>query len=213
MCLFQALFVPNSEQRPTYQYLYLEIDRTNIVEDTLILIRQLEAHELRKPLKVHLKKNFQSHDKELILELTLYAMIRLGLVKIRLCWCLRQIFVSFGFWGKQNFSTHFLFRWNFVEKRQRTLVASPKSFFYSSWGTYLIPSTACLRSSRKPRQFGNYIYEQFWIRVLSSCGLSINGRIHLFTLSNPFGRVLTSQHPRSLHKDVVINGWPFNECF
>jgi hypothetical protein len=49
---FQALFVPSVGQNPTHQYLYLEVDRASIVEETLRQIRKIEAIDLRKPLKV-----------------------------------------------------------------------------------------------------------------------------------------------------------------
>ena len=49
---FQSLFVPSIGPNPTHQFLYLEVDRNNIVEETLMQIRLIEASELRKPLKV-----------------------------------------------------------------------------------------------------------------------------------------------------------------
>ena len=43
---------PDIGINPTHQFLYFEVDRNRIVEDTLVQICGIAATDLKKPLKV-----------------------------------------------------------------------------------------------------------------------------------------------------------------
>jgi hypothetical protein len=55
--ILQAFFIPQAGFNPIVQFLYLEVDRNNLVEDTLIQIRQIETSDLKKPLKASFLEN------------------------------------------------------------------------------------------------------------------------------------------------------------